>query len=110
MLAVVEIGKKQYIVQEDDTLKVQKLKDQEGKVIFDKVLVLSNDKKIDIGAPYLENVTVEAEIEGEFKDKKVIIYKYKRRKKYRKKQGHRQTYTTLKITRIAASSSQNSPK
>ncbi len=110
MLAVVEIGKKQYIVQKDDTLKVQKLKDKEGKVIFDKVLVLAKDEKIDIGTPYLEKVTVEALIEGEFKDKKIIIYKYKRRKKYRKKQGHRQTYTTLKITSIVASSSQNSPK
>ena len=104
MLAVVEISKKQYLVKKGDTLDVQRLKGQEGKVTFDKVLVLADDKKINIGTPYLEKAKVEAKIEGEKKSKKIIVYKSKRRKKYRKKQGHRQIYTILKITRIVASS------
>jgi large subunit ribosomal protein L21 len=108
MLAVVEIGKKQYLVKKGDELQVQRLKEQEGKVTFDKVLLLSDEKKTKIGTPYLEKARVEAEIQGEVKGKKVIVYKVKRRKKYRKKQGHRQIYTTLKITRITASSSQAS--
>jgi large subunit ribosomal protein L21 len=107
MLAVVEIAKKQYLVKKDDLLLVQRLKEKEGKVIFDKVLLLSDEKKTKIGTPYLEKARVEAEIQGESKAKKVIVYKVKRRKKYRKKQGHRQIHTTLKITRIVASSSQS---
>lgn len=106
MLAVVEIGKKQYLVQKGGALKVQRLKEKEGKVVFDRVLLLADDKKVKVGTPYIEKARVEAEIEGEKKDKKVIVYKFKRRKKYRKKQGHRQIYTSLKITRIVASSSQ----
>ena len=103
MFVVVEIGKKQYLVKEGDALKVQRLENQEDKIVLDKVLVLAGDKEIKIGTPYLEDVVVEAQIEGEEKGKKIIIYKYKRRKKYRKKQGHRQTYTNLKIARISAS-------
>ncbi len=106
MLAVVEISKKQYLVEKGDVLDVQKLKEKEGKVTFDKVLLLADDKKTKVGKPYLEKAQVQAQIEGEKKSKKTIVYKYNRRKKYRKKQGHRQTYTTIKITRIVASSSQ----
>ena len=100
MLAVVEIGKKQYLVKKDDTIKVQRLKGMEGKIVLDKVLLLANDKKVRVGTPYLEEARVEAEVEGEEKAKKVIVYKCKRRKKYRKKQGHRQIYTILKISRL----------
>ncbi len=110
MLAVVEISKKQYLVEKGDTLDVQRLKDQEGKIVFDKVLLLADDKKIKIGTPYLEKAIVEAQILEEKKAKKIIVYKVKRRKKYRRKQGHRQIYTAIKITRIVASSSQSSSK
>ncbi|MDD3296952.1 MAG: 50S ribosomal protein L21 [Candidatus Omnitrophica bacterium] len=110
MLAVVEIGKKQYLVNKGDTLKVQRLKEKEGKIAFDKVLILADDKKVKIGTPYIEKAKVEAEVLGEQKSKKVIVYKYNRRKKYRKKQGHRQIYTTLKITRVVASASSSSSK
>jgi len=110
MIAVVEIGKKQYIVQKDDILKVQRIKSEDKKIVFDKVLLLSDDKKTKVGTPYLEKSRVEAEIQDESKDKKIIVYKWKRRKKYRKTQGHRQIFTTLKINRIIASSSQSSPK
>ena len=105
MLAVVEIGKKQYLVEKGDSLEVQRLKEKEGKIVFDKVLLLADDKTTKIGTPYLEKAKVEAKIEEEKKGKKIIVYKSKRRKKYRRKQGHRQIYTILKITRIIASSS-----
>ena len=110
MLAVVEISKKQYLVEKDDNLEVQRLKGQKDKITFDKVLLLSDGKKIKIGTPYLERAKVEAEILEEKKGKKIIVYKFKRRKKYRRKQGHRQIYTAIKITRIVASSSQSSSK
>lgn len=104
MLAVVEIGKKQYVVEKGDLLDVQKLEAEKGKITFDKVLVFADSKTIKVGTPYVSKAHVEAEIEGLKKGKKVIVYKAKRRKKYRKKQGHRQTYTTLKITLIVGSS------
>ncbi len=110
MFAVVEIGKKQYKVEKDQKLEVQKLKETEGKVSFDKVLLLADEKKVKVGTPYLNNARVEAQIEGQKKGAKIIVYKFKRRKKYRKKQGHRQNYTILKITRIIASSSQSASK
>jgi large subunit ribosomal protein L21 len=102
MFAVVEIGKKQYKVTKGQKLLVERLKEKEGKVTFDKVLLLADDKKVKIGTPYLEKAKVEAEIEGEKRSKKVIVYKFKRRKKYRKKQGHRQNRTLITITRIVA--------
>lgn len=100
MFAVVEIAKKQYIVQEGDVLDVQKLNDLSKQVTFDKVLLVANQGKVSIGTPYLKEVEIKATIEGEKKGKKIIVYKYKRRKKYRRKQGHRQKYTTIKITDI----------
>ena len=110
MLAVVEISKKQYLVKKNDILEVQKLKEEKGKISFDKVLLLGDGKKVKIGTPYVEKAKVEAQIEGQKKSKKVIVYKHKRRKKYRKKQGHRQTYTILKINRIVAVPVQSSSK
>ncbi len=105
MLAIVEIAKKQYLVKKGDQIKVERLKEKKGKISFDKVLLLSDDKKTEVGAPYVEKAHVEAEIQGEAKAKKVVIFKAKRRKKYRRKQGHRQIYTNLAITRIALASS-----
>lgn len=100
MFAIVEIDTKQYLVQKDQRLPVQLLKEKEGKVTFDKVLLVADEKKVSIGTPYLDKTSVEAEIEGQKKDDKVTIYKYRRRKKYRRTAGHRQQYTILKITRI----------
>lgn len=108
MLAVIEISKKQYLVKKGQSLAVQRLKEKEGKITFDKVLLLADDKKVKIGTPYIEKARVEAEIKDETKSKKVIVYKNKRRKKYRKRQGHRQIHTNLIITRIIATSSQSS--
>lgn len=100
MFAVVEIEKKQYIIQNGDILDVQKLKGPAGKITFEKVLLVANEGKVSIGTPYLSDAKVKADIQGQKKGKKIIVYKYKRRKKYRKKQGHRQKYTTIKITDI----------
>ena len=102
MWAVIEIGKRQYKVEKGQTLSVQRLK-QEGKTSFDKVLLLCKDDKVEVGTPYLKNVKVEADILGEKKSEKVIVYKYKRRKKYRKRRGHRQILTHLKISNIVKS-------
>ncbi len=108
MLVVVEIGKKQYCVKKGDLLKVQRLKENKDKVSFDKVLLLADGKTAKIGTPYLDKAKVEAQVQDESKGKKVIVYKSKRRKKYRKKKGHRQIYTTLKITRIVGTSTSHS--
>jgi large subunit ribosomal protein L21 len=100
MWAVVEIAKKQYKVSEGDILKVERLPAQKS-IVFDKVLIYCKGKKVEIGTPYLSGIKVKGEILGEAKDKKVIVYKYKRRKKYRKKAGHRQIHTRLKISKIS---------
>ncbi|MCF7895232.1 MAG: 50S ribosomal protein L21 [Candidatus Omnitrophica bacterium] len=110
MFAVAEIAKKQYIVQAGDILDVQKLKDSVGEITFDKVLLVSDQGKVSVGTPYVDGAKIKAEVEGEKKGKKIIVYKCKRRKKYRKKQGHRQKYTTIKITDIISDITKSSKK
>lgn len=97
MFAIIETGGKQYRVQENDFLFVEKLEANEGDtVVFDKVLMV-NDK---IGNPYVKNAKVSAKVEKHGKAKKVIVYKYKSKKNYHKKQGHRQPFTKVQITVI----------
>ena len=99
MYAVIETGGKQYKVQLGDVINIEKLAVEAGdKVAFDKVLVLSTEDGMKIGAPYVEGETVDAEVVENGKAKKVIIFKYKAKKDYRKKQGHRQPYTQVRIT------------
>ena len=101
MYAVVETGGKQYRVQEGDTIFVEKLSGESGNnITLDKVLLISNDGEIKVGKPVLEGASVEAEILEQGKAKKIIVFKYKSKKDYRKKQGHRQPYTKLKINSI----------
>ncbi|MFH1767611.1 MAG: 50S ribosomal protein L21 [Candidatus Omnitrophota bacterium] len=102
MWAVVEIKNKQYKVKKGDIISVERLK-EEGKVIFDKVLLVSGDKKVEIGTPYIADFKVNAEVIEEKKSEKIIVYKDKRRKKYRRKRGHRQILTLLKISDIVKS-------
>ena len=103
MYAVIETGGKQYRVQEGDVISVEKLSAEAGdKVTLDKVLLLNDDKAVKIGAPYVEGAKVEATVVGNGKGDKVIIFKYKAKKDYRKKQGHRQPYTMLTIDAISA--------
>ena len=97
MYAVIETGGKQYRVQEGDVITVEKLNAEAGEtVVFDKVLLMSDGKEVKVGAPYLTEAVTGSVVENG-KGKKVIIFKYKAKKDYRKKQGHRQPYTMVKI-------------
>ncbi len=102
MYAIIETGGKQYKVSEGDVIKVEKLAAEAGTAYaFDKVLVVSGDNGVSVGAPYVEGAKVGATVMGDGKAKKVIIYKYKSKKGFHKKKGHRQPYTMLKIDSIA---------
>ncbi|KPU27867.1 50S ribosomal protein L21 [Caloranaerobacter sp. TR13] len=101
MYAVIETGGKQYRVQEGDTLFVEKVAGNEGEVVkFDKVLLVSNGEDVKIGKPFVEGATVDAKIVEHGKAKKIIVFKYKAKKDYRRKQGHRQPYTKVVIEKI----------
>lgn len=101
MYAVIETGGKQYRVEEGDTLFVEKLDVEEGdKFSFDKVLILSNEGELSAGSPYVEGAKVEANVIAQGKAKKIIVFKYKAKKNYKKKQGHRQPYTKVQIEKI----------
>lgn len=101
MYAIIETGGKQYRVQEGDVLKVEKLNLEEGdKAVFDKVLVIGEGEDVKVGAPYVEGAAVEASVIEQGKAKKIVVFKYKAKKNYRKKQGHRQPFTRLKIEKI----------
>lgn len=101
MYAVIETGGKQYRVQQGDTIFIEKLDANDGdKVSFDKVLLISNEGKVEAGKPYVQNAKVEASVIENGKAKKIIVFKYKAKKNYRKKQGHRQPYTKVKIESI----------
>jgi ribosomal protein L21 len=102
MYAIIATGGKQYKVAEGDIIKVEKLGVEEGATFtFDQVLAVS-DKELKIGDPIVSGATVEAEVLGDGKGKKVIVYKYKRKTGYHKKNGHRQQYTAVKINKIKA--------
>lgn len=102
MYAIIETGGKQYKVSEGDVIKVEKLAAEAGTAYaFDKVLVVSGDNGVSVGAPYVAGAKVGATVMGDGKAKKVIIYKYKSKKGFHKKKGHRQPYTMLKIDSIA---------
>ncbi len=101
MYAIVSSGGKQYKVQKDEILRVEKIPGDIGApVSFDKVLMFSDGENVNIGQPVLENVSVNGHIVEQDKAKKIIVFKYKRRKRYRRKQGHRQQYTAIKIDSI----------
>lgn len=101
MYAVIRTGGKQYRVNEGDVLKVEKLTADEGVTIeFEEVLAISKDDGLLVGTPLVEGAKVEAKVLGHGKAKKVIVFKYKPKKDYRKKQGHRQPYTEVQITKI----------
>lgn len=101
MYAVIKTGGKQYRVTEGQKLCVEKLTGNPGdKVTFNEVLMLGGDK-LTIGQPMVKGARVEAEILGQDRGPKIVIFKFRRRKNYRRKQGHRQPYTQLKITGIA---------
>jgi large subunit ribosomal protein L21 len=103
MYAIIETGGKQYKVQEGDVIFIEKLSADEGdSVTFDKVLAVSNEGNISFGAPLLENASVNGKILGHGRSKKIIVFKFKAKKGYKKKQGHRQPYTKVQIEKINA--------
>lgn len=111
MYAIVETGGKQYKVTEGDIIRVEKLAAEAGeKVELDKVLVLGEGADIKVGTPYIEGAKVVGEIVENGKGQKVIIFKYKAKKDYRKKQGHRQPYTMIKIESLGGGSAPKAPK
>ena len=103
MYAIIETGGKQYKVSEGDIITVEKLAVEAGSEYkFDKVLVLAKEGDIKVGAPYVEGAAVTASVIGDGKAKKVVVYKYKRKTGYHKKNGHRQQNTAVKIEKINA--------
>ena len=103
MYAVVVTGGKQYRVQEGDVIYVEKLDAEvESTIELDNILVLSNDEGLVVGKPVVEGAKVVATVLAQGKAKKIIVFKYKRKKDYRRKQGHRQPYTKLQIEKINA--------
>ena len=111
MYAIIETGGKQYRVKNGDQIAVEKLSNVEdgSKVVFDKVLVVGEGADVKVGAPYVEGSVVEGKAIETGKGKKVIIFKYKAKKDYRKKQGHRQPYTMVKIESLGTGSKKAEP-
>ena len=102
MYAVIKTGGKQYRVAEGETLKVEKLDVEEGAAVeFDTVLMIADGEQVRIGAPYIDGARVTATVESQGRGPKVRIVKFRRRKHYRKTQGHRQSYTELRISGIS---------
>lgn len=111
MYAIVEIAGHQYKVQKDQLIFVNRLQDDEGaKVSFDNVLLIDNDGKVNIGAPAISGAQITAKVERHLKGDKVIIFKKKRRKGYRKKNGFRASLTELRIEGITESGAKPSAK
>ena len=101
MYAIIESCGKQYKVAEGDVVFFEKLDVEEGKkVTFDNVVLVSDDKKVEVGAPYVKGVKVEGKVVSHGKGEKILVYKYKAKKNYRRTQGHRQPYTKVEITKI----------
>ncbi len=102
MFAVLKTGGKQYKVSQGDVIQVEKLEGNVGdEVTLDQVLMISEDETVDVGSPVLEGSQVTGEIIDQAKGKKIIVFKKHRRKNYRRKNGHRQLITHLKITKIS---------
>ncbi len=103
MKAVVKTGGKQYRVIEGETLRVEKLPGEVGATIdLEEVLSVGEGKDLKLGTPVVEGASVRAEIIGQGRGKKIVVFKKKRRKGYKKKQGHRQDYTAIRIQEIKA--------
>ena len=104
MYAIVETGGKQYQVEEGRYLDVELLDgEKDSKVVFDKVVMIVNGKKSKVGQPYVAGASAEGTIVKHDKEKKIIVYKQRPKKGYRKKQGHRQQFTRVMISKIRTS-------
>lgn len=106
MIAVIKTGGKQYLVSPGQKIKIEKIKNKKERqeIVFEEVLLLEKGKKIEIGDPFIKGAKVTGKILREGKGKKVIVFKYKPKTRYKKKQGHRQPFTEVEITKIESSS------
>ncbi|MBW1765996.1 MAG: 50S ribosomal protein L21 [Deltaproteobacteria bacterium] len=103
MYAVIQTGGKQYKVAPGEEVKVEKIPGNTGdSIAFDKVLFTSDGENVNVGNPFLEGTKVVGRITRHGKDRKIVVFKYKKRKGYRKKQGHRQDFTLIRIDNIEA--------
>ena len=101
MLAVIKTGGKQYIVTPGAKIKIEKIEEKEGKeIVFKEVLLLEKNKKIEIGTPLVKGAKVIGKIVCQGKGKKVVVFKYKPKKRYKKKTGHRQAFSEVEILKI----------
>jgi large subunit ribosomal protein L21 len=101
MYAVVSSGGKQYRIEEGETLRVEKIAGAPGTAVsFDKVLLVSDGENLTVGRPTVENALVQGHIVEQARARKIIVFRFKRRKRFRRKQGHRQPYTAVKIESI----------
>lgn len=100
-MAVIKTGGKQYLVEEGTVLDIEKVAGKDDKIVFDKVLLVDSGKTTKVGTPLVDGAKVEAEVVQQFKDKKIRVFKMKRRKRYRKTQGHRQQKIRVRITKIS---------
>lgn len=101
MYAIIEVGSKQYSVKKGDVIDVEKQTAKEGTdIILNKILLVSKEKKVQLGQPYIKDAKIEAEVLGQIKGDKVVSFKYRRRKSSHWKKGHRQQLTRLKIKDI----------
>jgi len=104
MLAVIKTGGKQYLVKPGDKIKIEKIDKKEGsEITFKEVLLVEKNRKLEIGTPLVKGAKVIGKILSQGKGKKVIIFKYKAKTRYKKKAGHRQLYTEVEILKIETS-------
>ncbi|MGB3988316.1 MAG: 50S ribosomal protein L21 [Minisyncoccales bacterium] len=103
MIAIIKTGGKQYLVEPGKKIKIEKIKGEEGKeTVFDQVLLVTQDKDVRVGTPLIDGAKVRAKILSHFKGDKIIVFKYKPKKRQRIKKGHRQQYTEIEVTKIEA--------
>ena len=100
MYAIIATGGKQYRVSEGDVIYIEKIDAQVDSTVSFDVLLVGNDGDVKIGTPVVEGVKVEGKVEAQTRGEKIIVFKYKAKKNYRRKQGHRQPYTKVEITKI----------
>ena len=100
MYAIIATGGKQYRVSEGDVIYIEKIDAQVDSTVSFDVLLMGNDGDVKLGTPVVEGVKVEGKVVGQIRGEKIVVYKYKSKKNYRRKQGHRQPYTKVEITKI----------
>ena len=100
MYAIIATGGKQYRVSEGDVIYIEKIDAQVDSTVSFDVLLMGNDGDVKIGTPVVEGVKVEGKVVGQIRGEKIVVYKYKSKKNYRRKKGHRKPYTKVEITKI----------